>query len=63
MTIAIGERVVVKTPDRREFRGRVVERKTLPGGREAAVVRLDTGWLTTFPMALLRPEPGTDRHT
>jgi hypothetical protein len=58
LTIGVGERVVVQTPDRREFRGRLVEYRALPGGRKGAVVRLDTGWLTTYPLELLRPETG-----
>lgn len=61
MTIAVGERVVVQTPDRREFRGRLVEYRNLPGDRKGAVVRLDTGWLTTYPLELLRPEAGAGR--
>lgn len=61
MAIGVGERVVVKTPDRREFRGRVVGLKALSGGRPAAVVRLDSGWLTTYPLELLHPEDGRNR--
>ena len=56
MTLEVGERVVVQTPDRREFRGRLVEFKTLPGGRNGAVVRLDTGWLTTYPLEMVHPD-------
>jgi hypothetical protein len=59
----VGDRVVVQTPDRREFRGRVTELTTLPGDRPAAVVRLDTGWLTTYPLALLRPESPPGRSS
>ncbi len=47
-----GDRVVIRTPDRREFRGVLVE----PRGEDAAVVRLDTGWLTTYPLRLIFPE-------
>ncbi len=61
MTPQVGERVVVHTPDRREFRGRVTEITTLPGGRPAAVVRLDTGWMTTYPLDLLHPEAPPSR--
>ena len=60
MIPAVGERVVVRTPDQREFRGSVVELKHLPGGRPAAVVRLDTGWQTTYPLELLRAEATKD---
>lgn len=63
MAIAPGDRVVVHTPDQRQFRGRLVEYRVLPGGRQAAVVRLDSGWLTTYPLQLLRPELGPNRST
>lgn len=45
----IGRPVVVRTPDRREFRGRLMEMRERPDGRRVAVVRLDTGWITSFP--------------
>jgi hypothetical protein len=44
----IGERIVVRTPDRHEFRG------VLVATREGkAVVRLDTGWVTSFPLRMI----------
>lgn len=47
-----GDRIVVRTPDRREFRGVLVElREPLSG-----VVRLDTGWVTTYPLRLIFPD-------
>lgn len=51
-----GDRIVVRTPDRREFRGRLIA-VTRDGKRETALVRLDTGWETRFPLALVYPEP------
>lgn len=49
---AVGERIVVRTPDRREFRGRIVEYR----GPDSAVVRFDTGWVTTYPLRLIFPD-------
>lgn len=56
MTIEIGERVVVSTPDRREFTGRLTALRHEQNGRQVAVVRLDTGWETTYPIHMVRPE-------
>jgi hypothetical protein len=44
----IGERIVVRTPDQHEFRGVLV---ALRDGK--AVVRLDTGWVTSFPTRMI----------
>lgn len=53
MTIDVGARIVVRTPDRREFRGRLIEiGERKPGGR-VAVVRLDTGWVTSYPLHMI----------
>jgi hypothetical protein len=49
--------VVVRTPDRREYRGTLIEIRRLPDGREMAVVRLDTGWLTSYPRHMVHPDP------
>ena len=43
-----GERIVIRTPDRREFRGEYI---ALRDGR--VVVRLDTGWVTTYPRRMV----------
>jgi len=51
-----GDRIVVRTPDRREFRGVVVE-LTVRG----VVIRLDTGWVTTYPLLLVHRDE--IRHT
>ena len=53
-----GDRVVVRTPDRRAFRGVLVElrRAAEVSGPEQAVVRLDTGWLTTYPASMVHRE-------
>jgi hypothetical protein len=51
-----GERIVVRTPDQREFRGEYI---ALRDGR--VVVRLDTGWVTTYPRRMVfrdRPRRG-----
>ncbi len=55
MEIKPGQRVVVKTPDRHQWRGRLVEVKEADG-RRLAVVRLDTGWVTTYPVAIVQRE-------
>lgn len=51
-TIEPGERIVVRTPDRREFRGRLLEYRGQED-RLVAVVRLDTGWETTYPAGMV----------
>ena len=51
-----GDRVVIATPDRREFRGRLVEIKERPDGKKQAVIRLDTGWMTTYPLEMVHRE-------
>jgi hypothetical protein len=53
--IQIGERIVICTPDRREFRGELV---AVREGR--VVVRLDTGWVTTYPVRMVRRD--SPRH-
>ncbi len=44
----VGERIVVRTPDGHEFRGVLLAMRE---GR--AVVRLDTGWVTTYPTRMV----------
>jgi hypothetical protein len=55
MGLQNGERVVVHTPDRHQWRGRLVGTKE-EGGRRLAVVRLDSGWVTTYPLSMVKPE-------
>jgi hypothetical protein len=52
-----GVRIVVQTPDRREFRGVLLEVKRDADGREIGRVRLDTGWETTYPLTMIAAEP------
>jgi hypothetical protein len=52
-----GDAIVVRTPDRREFRGRLLEVRTGTHGRPEAVVRLDTGWVTAFPLTMISSDP------
>ncbi len=54
MILHPGQAVVVSTPDRREYRGRLVRLQTDLHGRTVAVVRLDTGWETSYPLHLIR---------
>ena len=62
-----GDRIVVRTPDRREYRGRLVEIRGSEGGPATAVVRLDTGWITSYPLHMVHkdepsgPSDGTSR--
>jgi len=58
-----GDRIVVRTPDRREYRGRLIEIRPAPSGSDVAVVRLDTGWETSYPVSLvhLDPDPAAER--
>jgi hypothetical protein len=51
-----GQRVVVRTPDRREFRGQLLEIRITDQGSQAGVVKLDTGWVTTYPMSMVHRE-------
>ena len=56
-----GDRIVVRTPDRRAYFGWLVEVREAPGNTQA-VVRLDTGWLTAYPLHMVHaagesPEP------
>ena len=53
MELQTGDRVVIRTPDRREYTGRLVSLEERAGGRMVAVVRLDTGWLTSYPLAMV----------
>ena len=57
MTEGPEPRVIVRTPDRREYRGRLVVVRKLPDGREMAVVRLDTGWVTSYPKSMVHIDP------
>jgi hypothetical protein len=50
-----GQRIVVRTPDRREYRGQLVELRTGGAENATAVVRLDTGWLTSYPITMVHP--------
>ena len=54
--IVPGARVVVKTPDLREWRGRVVEIRVGESGKGRIVVRLDSGWETSYPESLVFAE-------
>jgi hypothetical protein len=52
--MAPGDRIVVHTPDGRAYSGRLVEVRRR-GRSPQAVVRLDTGWVTTYPLRMLVP--------
>jgi hypothetical protein len=58
--IGSGDRIVVRTPDRREFRGRLVEIRDAGGGRATAVVRLDTGWVTSYPLDMVERDEAAE---
>lgn len=47
---------MIATPDRREFRGELLELREREDGQKLAVVRLDTGWLTTYPLEMVHPD-------
>ena len=57
-----GQRIVVRTPDRREYRGELLELRAGAGENATAVVRLDTGWLTSYPIAMVHPLDDTSHH-
>ena len=50
-------RIVVRTPDRREFRGYLLEIEVRSEGRRFAVVELDSGWVTSYPESMVHQEP------
>ncbi len=54
VVLKAGQRIAVRTPDRREYRGEFVELRTRDN-RTVAVVKLDTGWVTTFPPDMIHP--------
>jgi hypothetical protein len=47
-----GDRIVVRTPDRRAYFGRLLEVRD-SSGNDQAVVRLDTGWMTSYPVHMV----------
>lgn len=49
-----GERIVIATNDNHRFGGRLIEVRKDRLGRELAVVRLDSGWVTTYPLEMIR---------
>lgn len=59
-----GERIVVRTPDQREFRGHLLQVSDPSSPRPTALIRLDTGWETRFPLSLVhRDSPSTHERT
>jgi hypothetical protein len=50
-----GDRIVVRTPDRREYRGVALGTREDGEGRALVMVRLDTGWETTYPIEMVHP--------
>jgi hypothetical protein len=53
-----GDRVVVRTPDRRDYRGIVLGLRQEDNGRVVVVLRLDTGWEVTYPVGMVYVEDG-----
>lgn len=51
-----GDSVVVSTADGHRFHGILVECRWDRLNREHAVIRLDTGWVTSYPMDMVRAE-------
>jgi len=50
-----GESVVVITNDGHRFSGRLIEIRRDSHGRDLAVIRLETGWVTTYPLSMVEP--------
>lgn len=50
----VGDRIEVRTPDRRSYFGYLLELREGPENTRA-VVRLDTGWVTSYPVRLVHP--------
>jgi len=55
----VGQAIVVRTPDRREYRGTLLELRS-QDDRQVAVVRLDTGWVTTYPLRMVSADSRAD---
>jgi len=53
-----GQRVIVRTPDRREWRGVALGVREGPDGTALVEIRLDTGWVTTYPIRMVFPTEG-----
>ena len=62
LPLEVGKRIAVRTPDRREYRGVLVAFRKDVSDRAVAVVRLDTGWLTTYPLEMVHAleDPSAD---
>jgi hypothetical protein len=54
--MAPGDRIVVRTPDRREYCGRLLELRDTPRNAQA-LVRLDSGWETSYPVHMVHRAP------
>jgi hypothetical protein len=52
-----GARIVVRTPDQRAYYGWLLEVREAPPGNDQAVVRLDTGWVTSYPVRMIHAVP------
>lgn len=61
--LAVGDAIVVRTPDRREYRGSLLEIRGGVAEKPVAVVRLDTGWETTYPLAMVHPIADRERSS
>lgn len=55
MQTDIGQPVEIRTRDGHVYRGVLLEIRRLPDGRELGVVRLETGWVTSYPISMMRP--------
>jgi hypothetical protein len=51
--VAVGEQVQVRTRDGHVYRGELLEIRYLADGRELGVIRLDTGWVTSYPLTMI----------
>ncbi|HZT97854.1 MAG TPA: hypothetical protein VFB34_13555 [Chloroflexota bacterium] len=49
-----GARVEVETRDGHRFHGRLLEIRNRAGAEDVAVIRFDTGWVTSYPVSMVR---------
>ena len=50
-----GAQVTVTTSDGHRFEGRLIETRQDRFGRDLAVIRLDSGWITSYPLSMVKP--------
>lgn len=58
--LTVGDPIVVHTPDRRQYRGVFIGYRAEEAGTPRLLVRLDTGWQTSFPAEMVHRDTQRD---